>query len=163
VLSGCGGIKCIPPFRYPGLGHSHFAEDPVFPRLLTKHGIHTVSFSSFADRHQAWWFMAGWREFHAHTLKGGGETAAKVNAAVLPRLKANGRKDNWFLHVQYWDPHRNYKVGRERMRRFYDPPMPAPCRSRSGSTFSARQAEMIWPGRFETGSPRENMRAQRNG
>jgi len=111
-------------FRYPGHGHSHHEEDPVFPRLLTKHGIHTASFSSFADRHQAWWFMAGWREFHAHTLKGGGETADEVNAAVLPWLKANARKDNWFLHVQYWDPHRPYKVSDEQMRKFYDQPMP---------------------------------------
>lgn len=111
-------------FRYPGHGHSHFEEDPVLPRLLNQHGIHATSFSSFADRHQAWWFMAGWREFHTYTLKGGGEAADEVNAAVLPWLKANGRKDNWFLHIQYWDPHRPYTVSAERMRKFYDQPTP---------------------------------------
>jgi arylsulfatase A-like enzyme len=112
-------------FRYPGLGHTHREEDPVFPRLLHRHGIRTVTFSSFADRHQAWWYAAGWKEHHAHTLKGGGESAAEVNAAVLPWLKANGKQDNWFLHVQYWDPHRPYhRVSEEQLRAMSVQPMP---------------------------------------
>lgn len=100
-------------FRFPSDGIDYFADMPLLPRYLRQHGYRTVSFSSFADRHQANWFYAGWSEMRTHTLRMGREVADEVNAAVLPWLRANGREDDWFLHVQYWDPHRDYTVDRE--------------------------------------------------
>ncbi|MCH8296172.1 sulfatase [Candidatus Poribacteria bacterium] len=111
-------------FQYPGHAHHHRPEDAIFTRLLRQNGIRPISFSSFADRHQAWWFAAGWREYHAYTEKGGGEQADEVNATVLPWLKTHGKEDNWFLHVQYWDPHRIYKAPLKYMRQFETDPLP---------------------------------------
>lgn len=81
---------------------------PFFTRYLREAGYKTVTISSFGDRHQAWWFFAGWNEVHSHTLKRGNEDADEVNAHVLPWIRAHGAEENYFLHVQYWDPHGFY-------------------------------------------------------
>ena len=82
----------------------------MLARHLHANGYRTVSVSSFADRHQAWWFCDGWSELHQHTLKQGNELADEVNAVALPWLRAQRRRDDWFLHLQYWDAHRNYRI-----------------------------------------------------
>lgn len=83
---------------------------PMLARHLHASGCRTVSISSFADRHQAWWFCEGWSELHQHTLKQGNEIADEVNEVALPWLRRNAGADNWFLHLQYWDAHRNYRM-----------------------------------------------------
>jgi choline-sulfatase len=100
-------------------------DPPMFMRHLHAHGRRTVSFSSFADRHEAWWFAAGWRELHTFTLKRGGENADEVNAAALPWIEQNAEADDYFLHLHYWDPHRNYTMPMEWMDHFRDEPPPA--------------------------------------
>lgn len=100
-------------FDFPGLGHEYYLDRPLLSRYLRQHGYCTVSFSSFADRHQANWFYAGWSEFHTPSLKGGEENADEVNARLLPWIRDNAAHEDLFLHVQYWDPHRNYTVGPE--------------------------------------------------
>ncbi|ULL15274.1 arylsulfatase [Paenibacillus sp. H1-7] len=94
-------------FYYPeGDGHSeHYA---FFTRHLRQAGLKTVTFSSFGDRHHAWWYFAGWDEVHTHTLKEGNENADEVNAAVIPWLQRHGKEEDYFLHIQYWDPHTMY-------------------------------------------------------
>ncbi|MBF8186129.1 sulfatase [Nonomuraea sp. K274] len=111
-------------FRFPGNGHRHWDDMPLFTRHLRRHGYRTVSFSSFADRHQAYWFCGGWSEMHTATLKQGDENADEVNAAVIPWLRANGREEDYFLHIQYWDPHRNYTVDQKWIDRFAGEPPP---------------------------------------
>ncbi len=111
-------------FRMPSDGIDYWPDMPLLPRHLRQHGYRTVTFSSFADRHQALWFNGGWSEAHTHTLKKGGEVAEEVNASVLPWLRAHGADDNWFLHVQYWDPHRNYTVAPEWIDRIASDPPP---------------------------------------
>ena len=108
VLSHWGAGSAL---RFAGQGHRYDDYAPSFLRYLRKHGYTTVSFSSFLDRHQAFWFGAGWSEMHTFTLKGGDETADEVNAAALPWLREHGREhEDLFLHLQYWDPHRDYRV-----------------------------------------------------
>ena len=85
-------------------------EAPMLAKHLYANGYRTVSISSFADRHQAWWFCDGWKELYQHTLKQGNEIADEVNAVALPWLRQNATADNWFLHLQYWDAHRNYRM-----------------------------------------------------
>ena len=41
-------------------------------------------------------------------LKYGGEEAHEVSDAAVPWLKANAAKDNWYCHINYWDPHRTF-------------------------------------------------------
>lgn len=95
-------------FRVPSDGLDYWPDMPLLPRLPRQHGYRTVTFSSFADRHQVFWFYGEWSESHTHSLKKGDENADEVTAALLPWLRANGSSDIWFPHVQYWGPHRNY-------------------------------------------------------
>lgn len=86
------------------------ASNEMFPRQLKSHGYDPICFSNFADRHFAMWFMCGWSEFHTPNLKGGQETAEEVNAKVIPWLKNNATRENYYLHINYWDTHRCYKM-----------------------------------------------------
>jgi len=101
-------------------------ENEILTRLLRSHGYYTAAFSNFADRHNATWFMYGWSEYHTPNLKGGDETAEEVNAALLPWLKHNASRENLFLYVNYWDPHRCYSMDSSWMDRFRDHPVTQP-------------------------------------
>ncbi|MDE6837905.1 MAG: sulfatase [Acutalibacter sp.] len=72
-------------------------------------GMHTASFSTFAERHSAWWFNAGFNEcFNVGKCRN--ESAEEVTPHVLDWLRRRGGEDNWFLHVHYWDPHTPYRA-----------------------------------------------------
>jgi arylsulfatase A-like enzyme len=105
---GPGGELRPPAPGGPGRGGALGA--PMLAKHLNAGGYRTVSVSSFADRHQAWWFCDGWSELYQHTLKRGDEVADEVNAVALPWLERNAAADNWLLHLQYWDVHRNYRI-----------------------------------------------------
>ena len=111
--------------RWTHEGHWRDPARPFFQHHLWSKGMKTVSFSCFHDRHNAWWFTAGWQELHTFTRKRGQETADEVNAAALPWLTAHAREDNWFLHVHYWDIHTHYRITQEWADRFADDPPPA--------------------------------------
>lgn len=101
-------------------------ENEILMRQMRKHGYDTFSFSNFADRHNAMWFMNGWTEYHTVNLKGGGETAEEINAAALPWLRQNARKEDYFFHIHYWDAHRPYKMDASWADRFRDYPVTRP-------------------------------------
>ena len=101
-------------------------DNEPFTRLLRAHGYDTISFSNFADRHNAFWFMCGWSEFYTPNLKGGNETAEEVNAPLLRWLKHNATTENYFLHINYWDAHRCYKMDASWADRFKDVPVTQP-------------------------------------
>jgi hypothetical protein len=77
-------------FSFPGEGHDYYPDRPLLTRYLRHNGYQTVSFSGFADRHQANWFYAGWSEFHTPTLKGGEEDADEVIGQVFQTLDELG-------------------------------------------------------------------------
>lgn len=99
-------------------------ENEMLMRHLRAHGYDTISFSNFADRHNALWFMYGWSEFHTPNLKGGTETADEVNEPLLRWLKDNAKRENYFLHINYWDVHRCYTMDAAWADRFKDCPVP---------------------------------------
>lgn len=72
-------------------------------------GMHTVSFSTFAERHSSWWFNCGFNELY-NVGKRGSESAEDVTPHVLDWIERNGEKDNWFMHVHFWDPHTPYRA-----------------------------------------------------
>jgi len=76
---------------------------------LRKAGLHTVSVSSYAERHSAWWFHEGFSEFF-NPGKGGMDVADDVSPLALNWINQHAKEDNWFLHVNYWDPHRPYRT-----------------------------------------------------
>lgn len=86
-------------------------------------GMHTASFSTFAERHSSWWFNAGFNECF-NVGKCGNESAGEVTPHVLDWLRRKGREDNWFLHVHYWDPHTPYRAPAEFGNPFAGQPLP---------------------------------------
>lgn len=105
------------PWNEPG------PHNQPFPRQLRAAGYDTISFSNFVDRHAAFWFTHGFSEFHTTNLKRGRESAAEVNAKLLPWLRQNAAGDNYFIHINYWDAHRCYNVDPAWSQRFDDHPV----------------------------------------
>jgi choline-sulfatase len=79
------------------------------PAILKNHGLHTTFIGGFGERHSAYWFYAGFREIY-DTGQGGMESAENVTPFVLDWINRNAQKDNWYLHVNYWDPHTPYRA-----------------------------------------------------
>ncbi|HOJ31526.1 MAG TPA: sulfatase [bacterium] len=85
---------------------------------------HTVSISTFAGRHGAWWFHSGLNEVYDIGLNGM-ESAEQVTPLVLDWIDRNADKDNWCLHVHYWDPHVPYRVPEHFGNPFENEPLPS--------------------------------------
>lgn len=88
-------------------------QDPVdqwnFNNIFRRAGMHTVSVSTFPERHSSWWFNAGLNE--CYNVGGcGSESGEKVLPVALDWLERNKDRDNWFLHVHFWDPHTPYRA-----------------------------------------------------
>ncbi len=86
-------------------------------------GFHTASISTFAGRHGAWWFHAGLNEVYDIGLNGM-ESAEQVTPVVLDWIERNAQKDNWCLHVHYWDPHVPYRAPETFGNPFQNEPLP---------------------------------------
>jgi choline-sulfatase len=72
-------------------------------------GVFTASISTFAERHSAYHFDAGFNEcFNLGTR--GMETADQVAALAREWVTRNGHREHWFLHVHMWDPHTPYRT-----------------------------------------------------
>ena len=95
----------------------------TLPALFRRQGLRTVSISPFAERHSAWWFYAGFNEMH-NTGKSGGEIADEVSPTVLKWIENNAAEDDWFLHINYWDPHGLYRTPMEFGNPFENEPPP---------------------------------------
>ncbi|MHC4201385.1 MAG: sulfatase, partial [Planctomycetota bacterium] len=93
------------------------------PAFLRSAGLKTVSISPFAERHGSWHFYAGFSEMH-NTGRCGGESAEEVTPTALEWIERNAKKDDWFLHVNYWDPHTPYRAPEEFGNPFEGEPLP---------------------------------------
>lgn len=95
-----------------------------FPAIFRKAGMKTSLISPFGERHSAWSFYAGFNEIY-NTGKSGMESAEEVTPVVLNWLQQNATDDNWFLYVNYWDPHTPYRAPAEFGNPFEHSPLPA--------------------------------------
>jgi len=87
---------------------SKWAES-TFAAQLRQRGLRTVTISSFAEAHSAWHWYAGFDEM-INTGRAGLERADEVAPLAIDWIKRSGKKDNWFLHVTFWDPHTPYRT-----------------------------------------------------
>ena len=94
---GAGG------FQHRG-GHRQLDE-----RRCATSGSWTASISTFAERHSAYHFDAGFNEC-VNLGTRGMETADQVAAVARAWLARNARRADWFLHVHLWDPHTPYRT-----------------------------------------------------
>ncbi|WP_163536066.1 sulfatase [Gracilibacillus sp. YIM 98692] len=94
-----------------------------FPNIFRQEGMKTALISPFAERHSSWQFYAGFNEIY-NTGKTGDESAEEVTPTVLDWMQRNGQEDDWFLYVNYWDPHTPYRAPESYGDPFKDKPLP---------------------------------------
>ncbi|WP_143812087.1 sulfatase [Paenibacillus sp. VTT E-133280] len=93
------------------------------PAILRQAAMKTASISTFAERHSAWTFNAGFQE--VFNVGGRGhETAEQVLPVALKWLEDNGESEHWFLHLNFWDPHTPYRTPRSYGNPFEKDPLP---------------------------------------
>lgn len=123
---GHGGTAAQPKIEGPTRQFRDLFDEQGLARQLQDLGFHTAMISPFGQRHAAHWFYAGFHEIH-NTGKGGMESAEEVWPVIDKWLKDNvdGKpKDNWFLHINLWDPHTPYRVPMEYGEPFANDPLP---------------------------------------
>ncbi len=103
-------------FRTAAAAHSWMAP-------LRDLGMWTTSISTFAERHSAYHFDAGFNEC-VNLGTRGLETADQVEAAAREWLVRNAHRRDWFLHVHLWDPHTPYRTPASFGVPFDDDPLP---------------------------------------
>ena len=83
-----------------------FAQNSL-ASVLRRAGYHTISISPFPNRHTAYQIWYGFTLTY-DTGKGGLENADEIYPLLHRWLNDHGTHENWFLHVNFWDPHTPY-------------------------------------------------------
>lgn len=91
--------------------------------VFRKAGMYTASVSSFAERHSSYWFDAGFNEI-INCGQSGQEIAEDVSPLALDWLERNKDREDWFLHIHFWDPHTPYRTPAEFGNPFENEPIP---------------------------------------
>lgn len=120
------------------------------PGLFRQKGMETTLVSTFAERHAAWHFNAGWNNV-INVGKLGDEIASDITPIALNYLKEKEGKDDWVLYLNYWDPHTPYRTPEEYGEPFKEAPLPEwltqekleEDRNKVGP-HSAREVDMYW-------------------
>ncbi|MGE9296200.1 MAG: sulfatase [Puniceicoccales bacterium] len=121
---GHGGTAAQPKVEGPTRGFRDHFDWQGLAGQLQGNGYHTAMISPFGQRHAAWHFYAGFNEIH-NTGEGGMESAEVVQPVVDKWMADNASKDNWYLHINYWDPHTPYRTPGDYENPFADDPLPA--------------------------------------
>lgn len=137
---GHGGTAADMRLEGRSRGFSDRLRRESLPAFLRAAGLTTVTISPFAERHGAWWFLAGFQEVY-NTGRGGLESAEEVTPVVLDWISRHAKADDWFLHVNYWDPHTPYRAPGSFGNPFADSPLPAWLTEET----LARHREMVGP------------------
>ena len=108
----------------PSRGFQDRVERHSLPSELQRAGIYTAMVSPFGQRHAARHFYAGFNEI-LNTGKSGMEVAGEITPTVMRWLRDHAREDDWYLHVNYWDPHTPYRTPASFGDPFAHDPLPA--------------------------------------
>lgn len=119
-----GGVAADPFIEGIERGFRSRLGTTSWMHCLRQAGYKTATISPFGERHSAWHWYANFNEIH-NTGKGGMERADEVSPVALDWIARNGRADNWFLHLNVWDPHTPYRTPAEYGDPFADQPLPA--------------------------------------
>ncbi|MGC8538991.1 MAG: sulfatase [Phycisphaerae bacterium] len=119
---GHGGTAGQPKIQ-PGREFRDLFDQQGLVGQLQRSGLHTAIISPFGQRHAAHWFYAGFNEIHNSGL-GGMDSAEQVMPLVDRWLSENATRDNWYFHVNLWDPHTPYRVPLEYGEPFAGDPLP---------------------------------------
>jgi arylsulfatase A-like enzyme len=119
-----GGVASEPFIEGAGRMFRSTLDMTCWMRCLRKLGHHTATISPFGERHSAWHWYAGFSEVH-NPGGCGIERADEVYPYVERWMRANAKRENWFLHVNLWDPHTPYRTPDSFGEPFKDSPLPA--------------------------------------
>ncbi|QDU35348.1 Choline-sulfatase [Poriferisphaera corsica] len=118
-----GGVASQPFIEGVDRGFRDRFSETALPAVLRRAGLNTVLVSSFAERHSAWHWYAGFNEiFHTATM--GLETADEVGPRAIQWLDQNAEKDDWYLHINFWDPHTPYRTPKDFEADYSKEPLP---------------------------------------
>lgn len=102
-----GGVYADLPVQGPERGfRSAFAENTL-ASVVRRLGYRTASISPFPRRHTAYQVWYGFEQTY-DTGRGGLENADEMYPPAAQWLRTHGQEENWFLHVNFWDPHTPY-------------------------------------------------------
>ncbi len=118
-----GGTAAEPFIEGPTRGFRDQYDRTGWISILRRAGLYPVTISPFGERHSAWWWYSGYREMYNPGL-GGMESAEDVTPLALDWIRRNAKNDNWFLHINYWDPHTPYRAPAEFGNPFENDPLP---------------------------------------
>lgn len=121
---GHGGTCADMRIEGPGRGFQDRLRYMNLASTLKQAGLHTTYVGGFGERHSAWWFYAGFREIH-DTGMCGMESAEHVTPTALDWIRRNAKRDNWYLHINYWDPHTPYRAPADFGNPFESDPLPS--------------------------------------
>jgi arylsulfatase A-like enzyme len=85
-------------------------NNQLLQRQIRENGYESICFSNFSVRHCAARFSQGWAEMHSVSLHSGSEPAFEVAEPVLRWLRLNADRDDYFLYINFWDPHSIYRM-----------------------------------------------------
>lgn len=117
-----GGTAADPFIEGPARGFRDQFDATSWMSALRRIGLRTVTVSPFGERHAAWHWYAGYNEVY-NPGKGGVEIADEVTPLALDWIERHARSDDWFLHVNYWDPHTPYRTPDDFGNPFEDEPL----------------------------------------
>ena len=90
--------------------NNHFQSYQAWVDVLRFQGLHTMMISPFPGRHTAMHVQEGFLETY-DVGKHAGETADDMAGEALRWLNERGRqKQDWFMHLNFWDPHTPYRT-----------------------------------------------------
>jgi arylsulfatase A-like enzyme len=119
-----GGVRAQPFQQGPNVGdRANLFALTGWMGALEKLDMKTATISPFGQRHSAWHWYAGYNEIY-NTGKYGDELADDIVPVALDWLDRNGRTDNWFLHVNLWDPHTPFRTPASYGDPFGEEPLP---------------------------------------
>ena len=118
-----GGTAADPFVQGPNRGFRDVYDATGWISTLRRLGFYTASVSPFGERHSAWWWYAGYNEVINPGL-GGMESAEQVTPLALDWIRRKAKQEDWFLHVNYWDPHTPYRAPQDFGEPFKDDPLP---------------------------------------
>ena len=120
-----GGTDADPVIQGPSREFWSELQLSSLPTRLKRAGMKTATISSFAQRHSAFHWYAGFDEAQRVPGSYGLETADEVFSLAEAWLNNNAKQEDWFLHVHLWDPHTPYRAPADFGDPFAEEPLPA--------------------------------------
>src|SRR5690606_24591698 len=118
-----GGTAAEPFSEGPQRSWTDVFHDTGWMMCLRKAGLRTATVSSFAERHAAWHWYAGFNDV-MNTGRKGMDVADEVADQAIEWIRRFGSSERWFLHVNFWDPHIPYRTPENYGHPFAGEPLP---------------------------------------